>query len=163
MPKKQKIQSVNNPVVEENSRKKSRRSPHGSHASSSDNAPRKALKLAPEVVSPKKKNTVVRPVPETASRYEPTGDNHRRRHKTGHDNEKTASTAILPSLMPPPGIPVEEIVRRAWKIYLGEITEEGLALMDDRSAEETAKKAFRVAEIFLLRAAAYRESNSAPF
>ena len=65
--------------------------------------------------------------------------------------------------MPPPGIPVEEIVRRAWKIYLGEITEEGLALMDDRSAEETAKKAFRVAEIFLLRAATYRESNSAPF
>ncbi|MEE1266784.1 MAG: hypothetical protein UHH87_10900, partial [Akkermansia sp.] len=50
----------------------------------------------------------------------------------------------------------EELVRRAWKIFLGEVTEEGLALMDDRTAAEASRRAFRVAELFLIEAARHR-------
>ena len=47
-------------------------------------------------------------------------------------------------------------MRRAWKIFLGEVTEEGLALMDDRTAAEASRRAFRVAELFLIEAARHR-------
>ena len=49
-------------------------------------------------------------------------------------------------------------MRRAWKIYLGEVTEDGLALMDDRTAAEAARRSFRVAELFLIEAARHRPS-----
>lgn len=43
----------------------------------------------------------------------------------------------------------DELVKKAWKIFLGEVNEDGLALMDDSSTREVAKRSFRVAEIFL--------------
>ena len=55
----------------------------------------------------------------------------------------------------------QELVRRAWKIFLGEVTEEGLALMDDRTAAEASRRAFRVAELFLIEAARHRPAASA--
>ena len=39
-----------------------------------------------------------------------------------------------------PQVDKEELVRRAWKIFLGEVTEEGLALMDDRTAAEASRR-----------------------
>ena len=54
----------------------------------------------------------------------------------------------------------EELVRRAWKIFLGEVTEEGLALMDDRTAAEASRSAFRVAELFLIEAARHRPATA---
>lgn len=59
-------------------------------------------------------------------------------------------------------IDTDELVRRAWKIYLGEVTEEGLALMDDRTAKEAATRAFAVAKIFLAEAARFRPAAPAP-
>ena len=53
-------------------------------------------------------------------------------------------------------------MRRAWKIYLGEVTEEGLALMDDRTAAEASRRAFRVAELFLTEAARRRRPAAPP-
>ena len=53
-------------------------------------------------------------------------------------------------------------MRRAWKIYLGEVTEEGLALMDDRTAAEASRRAFRVAELFLIEASRYRRPEPRP-
>lgn len=60
-----------------------------------------------------------------------------------------------------PAVDPDELVRRAWKIYLGEVTEEGLALMDDRIAAEASRRAFRVAELFLIEAARHRRPAAA--
>ncbi len=48
----------------------------------------------------------------------------------------------------------------AWKIFLGEVTEEGLAFMDDRAASDAARRAFRIAEIYLTEAS--RWANPRP-
>ncbi len=37
----------------------------------------------------------------------------------------------------------------AWKIYLAEISEEGVTLVDDAAAKDLAKRCFRLATIFL--------------
>lgn len=43
----------------------------------------------------------------------------------------------------------EAVARRAWKIFLGEVSEEGLSLINDNDAREIARRSFRLAEIFL--------------
>lgn len=43
----------------------------------------------------------------------------------------------------------KEVAKMAWKIYLAEISEEGVALVDDQHARELSKRCFRLAEIFL--------------
>ena len=39
--------------------------------------------------------------------------------------------------------------KMAWKLYQGEIGEEGIALIDDQDARDLARRCFRLAEIFL--------------
>jgi len=43
----------------------------------------------------------------------------------------------------------EALAKKAWKIYLAEISEEGVALVADQDAQELSKRCFRLAEIFL--------------
>jgi hypothetical protein len=43
----------------------------------------------------------------------------------------------------------ELLAKRAWKIYLAEISEEGVALVGDGDARELSRRCFRLAEIFL--------------
>jgi len=43
----------------------------------------------------------------------------------------------------------EVLANFAWKIYLAEISEEGVALVDDKGAKELAKRCFALASIFL--------------
>jgi hypothetical protein len=43
----------------------------------------------------------------------------------------------------------ERLAKFAWKIYLSEISEEGVALTADSDARELSKRCFRLAEIFL--------------
>ncbi len=43
----------------------------------------------------------------------------------------------------------EELAKRAWKIYLAEVSEEGVALIGDSDARELSRRCFRLAEIFL--------------
>ena len=40
------------------------------------------------------------------------------------------------------------VAKRAWKIFLGEVNEEGLALIADKDARELARRSLRVAEIY---------------
>ena len=40
------------------------------------------------------------------------------------------------------------VAKRAWKIFLGEVNEEGLVLIADKDARELAKRSLRVAEIY---------------
>jgi hypothetical protein len=78
----------------------------------------------------------------------------RNRNRRGGENQPQQPQAAQPKVDP------DELVRRAWKIYLGEVTEEGLALMDDRIAAEASRRAFRVAEIFLQEAARHKPAAS---
>jgi hypothetical protein len=41
------------------------------------------------------------------------------------------------------------LAERAWKIYLSEVSEEGVALINDHDAKELSRRCFRLAEIFL--------------
>ncbi|MGB0993173.1 MAG: hypothetical protein ACPG32_11985, partial [Akkermansiaceae bacterium] len=40
------------------------------------------------------------------------------------------------------------IAKRAWKIFHSEVSEEGLALINDKDARELARRSLRVAEIY---------------
>ncbi len=105
-----------------------------------------------------KKGTNAPPVQKVVGGHESTKNNQRRRHK----NNSGEGGSVANNSFPPSGIHADELIRRAWEIYLGEVTEEGLALMDTPSAEAAANDAFRIAEIFLTRAAAYRKNDSTP-
>ncbi len=41
------------------------------------------------------------------------------------------------------------LAKRAWKIYLAEVSEEGVALIGDTDAKDLARRCFRLAEIFI--------------
>ncbi len=43
----------------------------------------------------------------------------------------------------------EVLATRAWKIYLSEVSEEGVALIGDTDAKELARRCFRLAELFI--------------
>lgn len=43
----------------------------------------------------------------------------------------------------------EALAKFAWKIYLAEISEEGVALVGDNDAKELSRRCFRLAEIFM--------------
>ncbi|MBE6435698.1 MAG: hypothetical protein E7030_05785 [Akkermansiaceae bacterium] len=81
----------------------------------------------------------------------------RRNRNRNRDNEQNQQQPRFTTDIDP-----DELVRRAWKIYLGEVTEEGLALMDDRTATEASRRAFRVAELFLTEAARHRRPATPP-
>lgn len=48
-----------------------------------------------------------------------------------------------------PRIDPEQHTKMAWKIYLAEVSEEGVALIGDHDAKELARRCFRLAEIFI--------------
>ena len=50
---------------------------------------------------------------------------------------------------PRPKLDSDEVSKKAWKIFISEVGEEGLALIDDHDAREISRRCFRLAEIFL--------------
>lgn len=42
----------------------------------------------------------------------------------------------------------KKVANRAWKIFLGEVGEEGLALITDKDARELARRSLKIAEIY---------------
>ena len=46
-------------------------------------------------------------------------------------------------------MPIDDLCRKAWDIYLAEVSEEGVELFPDNDARELARRSFRLAEIFL--------------
>ncbi|MBR1996844.1 MAG: hypothetical protein IJ993_00355 [Akkermansia sp.] len=101
-------------------------------------------------------------VPETVGGGESNGGgkNRRKRRRNRNRNRDNEQNQQQPRFTT--DIDPDELVRRAWKIYLGEVTEEGLALMDDRTATEASRRAFRVAELFLTEAARHRRPATPP-
>ena len=100
--------------------------------------------------------------PETVGGNEGNGGGKNRRKRRRNRNRNRDNEQTPPQSYNAPAIDADELVRRAWKIYLGEVTEEGLALMDDRTAAEASKRAFRVAELFLIEAARHRQVVARP-
>jgi hypothetical protein len=96
--------------------------------------------------------------PETVGGNEGQGGGKNRRKRRRNRNRNRDNEQNQPQPQAQPAIDADELVRRAWKIYLGEVTEEGLALMDDRTAAEASRRAFRVAELFLIEAARHRQA-----
>ncbi|MGN0865552.1 MAG: hypothetical protein ACI4P8_05355 [Akkermansia sp.] len=92
--------------------------------------------------------------PETVGGEQGGGNGRRKRRRNRNRRGEGGNNA--PQTSAPLRVDAEELNRRAWKIFLGEVTEEGLALMDDRTAAEAARRAFRVAELFLQEAARHR-------
>lgn len=43
----------------------------------------------------------------------------------------------------------EQLAKSAWKIFLAEVSEEGVALIGDNDAKDLARRCFRLAEIFI--------------
>ncbi|HUF60537.1 MAG TPA: hypothetical protein VMN36_00550 [Verrucomicrobiales bacterium] len=43
----------------------------------------------------------------------------------------------------------EDLARKAWQIYSAEIAEDGVTLFDDKDASNLARRAFRLAQVFL--------------
>ena len=50
---------------------------------------------------------------------------------------------------PRPRIDPEHLAKMAWKIYLAEVSEEGVALIGDNDAKDLSRRCFRLAEIFI--------------
>lgn len=57
--------------------------------------------------------------------------------------------APRPQQQPRPRFDGEILAKCAWKIFLAEISEEGVALVGDNDAKELSRRCFRLAEIFL--------------
>lgn len=99
------------------------------------------------------------PAPETVGGHEPPGKTRRRSHNRRRKDDAASSEQLAPLH---PMVDAEKLTAHAWKIFKGEVKEEGLALMDDSTAAETARRAFRVAELFLIEAAAHRPEDERP-
>ncbi len=56
-----------------------------------------------------------------------------------------------PQPQPPqrPKVDPELLTKMAWKIYLAEVSEEGVALIGDADAKDLSRRCFRLAEIFI--------------
>jgi len=54
-----------------------------------------------------------------------------------------------PSHPPRAKVDSELLAKFAWKIYLAEVSEEGVALVGDNDAKDLSRRCFRLAEIFL--------------
>ena len=65
----------------------------------------------------------------------------------------TPSPAVTPrpaaAPQPRPKLDPESVAKLAWKIYLAEVSEEGVALIGDNDAKELSRRCFRLAEIFV--------------
>jgi hypothetical protein len=82
--------------------------------------------------------------------------NKRRRRKGKGGRVETNEGAPAPKTddtpQPPqqrPRLDPEQLAKFAWKIYLAEVSEEGVALIGDNDARELSRRCFRLAEIFL--------------
>jgi hypothetical protein len=67
--------------------------------------------------------------------------------------EEISAGAVAPPPQPVrqsrPKLDSEGVAKLAWKIFLAEVSEEGVALIGDNDAKELSRRCFRLAEIFM--------------
>lgn len=71
------------------------------------------------------------------------------RNRRGRRGRKTTEQAAPPVRQDVCKLDHKDLSAKAWKIFMGEVNEEGLALIGDKDAKELAKRSFRLAELFL--------------
>ncbi|MBB5352001.1 hypothetical protein HNR46_002242 [Haloferula luteola] len=71
----------------------------------------------------------------------------RRRRRGGSGGEERGEERTHPPQRPT--LDPEQVAKKAWKIFLAEVSEEGLALINDNDARELSRRSFRLAELFL--------------
>lgn len=64
-------------------------------------------------------------------------------------NDSVTRPAPQAQTPPRPKIDPERLTKMAWKIFLAEISEEGVALIGDNDAKDLSRRCFRLAEIFI--------------
>jgi hypothetical protein len=99
------------------------------------------------------------PEPATAGDAPPQeGSKRKRRRKKGKGGHKHPAGDAAPTAegeathAPPPSrskADPEKVSKLALKIYLAEVSEEGVALIGDNDAKELTRRCFRLAEIFI--------------
>jgi hypothetical protein len=71
----------------------------------------------------------------------------------GPENEASGESSDAPRPLQQHGprvkVDAEALAKFAWKIYLAEVSEEGVALIGDSDAKDLSRRCFRLAEIFL--------------
>lgn len=70
---------------------------------------------------------------------------HRKNNQNGRKEPQSQRPSQKQRSRPDP----DKIAKNAWKIFLAEVSEEGVALIGDNDARELARRCFRLAEIFL--------------
>ena len=70
---------------------------------------------------------------------------------SGSISSITRSIKPAPQHPPQPRAKIdpELLTKMAWKIYLAEVSEEGVALIGDNDAKDLSRRCFRLAEIFI--------------
>lgn len=71
-----------------------------------------------------------------------------RRGRKNIDSNPNQNPNPNQSLQSPIKLDVKAIAKKAWKIFLAEVGEEGLALIGDKEAKELTKRSFKLGEIF---------------
>ncbi|MBT7959121.1 MAG: hypothetical protein HN759_07280 [Akkermansiaceae bacterium] len=79
-----------------------------------------------------------------APRDDSSSHSQPRRGRTRGKGRQQQETATEPKVK----LSRKLIAKRAWKIFVGEVTEEGLALITDKDARELSRRSLRVAEIY---------------
>ncbi|HVJ45028.1 MAG TPA: hypothetical protein VM511_01500, partial [Luteolibacter sp.] len=64
---------------------------------------------------------------------------HHQQHQPRPQQQQQQRTPVDPELL----------AKKAWKIFLAEVSEEGVSLISDHDARELSRRCFRLAEIFL--------------
>jgi hypothetical protein len=77
--------------------------------------------------------------PAPLQQAQPPNQSQRPNHVQGQGQPQGQRFKVDPDLL----------AKFAWKIYLSEVSEEGVALVGDNDAKELARRCFRLAEIFI--------------
>ncbi|GAA5483748.1 hypothetical protein [Haloferula sargassicola] len=120
------------PVKESAPRPQESRSDHSDHTDSDDQVPVMQEPPGPEGGSGKRRR--------------------RRRRRGGSGEEGPGNDKPVQR----PHLDHDLVAKKAWRIFLAEVSEEGLALIGDNDARELSRRSFRLAELFLEEAARHQ-------
>ncbi len=109
-------------------------------------APKKVVRNAKKAAS--KKSAAKKSADATDGQVEPSADETARKQARRGRGRNRGRQEQPKSGEPKVKLDNKKVAKRAWKIFLGEVNEEGLALIGDKDARELARRSIRVAEIY---------------
>lgn len=85
----------------------------------------------------------------TTDENRPVAESETKSSDTAQDQRPRSPQSAQPQPSPRSKIDPEVLTKMAWKIYLAEVSEEGVALIGDNDAKDLSRRCFRLAEIFI--------------